>query len=163
MIYLQPPRFFLSYISLAFSPSGYPVTVIWKMQLFVTWEIKLSSEIQYWFSHMHQHTFAAPESTCKQTVKSQLQLHIRSSKPCLMLDDRLRREVKVLMGLGNCSILLTPLISQRCVYSWGMHEKSIILKTAVGFEHRGLNVIAPYQHMYNCRHIICKHVVQFIQ
>lgn len=55
---------------------------------------------------MRQHTFTAAESTCKQTisVKSQLQLHIRNSKPCLMLDDRLRKEMKVLMGLGNCSI-----------------------------------------------------------
>lgn len=98
-----------------------------------------------------------------QTVKSQLQLHIRNSKPCFMLDTRLRREIKILTGLGNCNILLTPLILQRCVYSWGMHEKNIILKTAVGFEYRGLNVIASHQHMYNCRHIICKRVVQFIQ
>lgn len=114
---------------------------------------------------MRQHTFTAAESTCKQTksVKSQLQLQIRNAKPCLMLDDRLRKEMKVLMGLGNCSIWLPPLILQRCVYSWGMHEKNIILKRAVGFQHRGLNVIAPHQHMYNCRHIICKHVVHFIQ
>lgn len=111
---------------------------------------------------MHQYTFTTPESTCKQTVKAQLQLHIRNSKPCLMLDDRLRKESKVLMGLGNCSILLTPLILQRCVYSWGMHENNT-LKAEVGFEHHGLNVITSHQHMYNCRHIICKHIIQFIQ
>lgn len=57
---------------------------------------------------MHQHTFTAPESTCKQTVKAQVKLHIKNSKPCLMLNDRLRKEIKTLMGLGNCSILLPP-------------------------------------------------------
>ena len=108
---------------------------------------------------MQQHTFTTPESTCNQAVKYQLQLHIRNSKPCLMLGDRLRKEIKILMSLGNCSIVLTPLILQRYVYSWGMHEKNIILKTAVGFEHHGLNVIASHQHMYDCRQIICKHVV----
>lgn len=108
---------------------------------------------------MHQHTVTAPDSTCNQAVKSQLQLHIRKSEPCLTLGDRLRRELKILMSLGNCSIILTPLILQRYVYSWGMHKKNIILKTAVGFEHHGLNVIASHQCMYDCRQIICRHVV----
>lgn len=108
---------------------------------------------------MHQHTFTAPESTCNQAVKSQLQLHIRNSKPCLMLGDRLRREIKILMSLGNCSIILSPLVLQRYVYSWGMHEKNIILKTAVGCEHHSLNVIASHQCMYDRRWIICKNVL----
>lgn len=72
---------------------------------------------------MHQHTFTAPESTCNQAVKSQLQLHIRNSKPCLMLGDRLRREIKILMSLGNCSIILTPHFTKVCILLGNAGEK----------------------------------------